>query len=414
LAGWTIGSQGVRAQWPGWGGPHRDFHVNVSGLSDDWPADGPKQLWSRKLGVGFSGIAADGGVLYTMYRDGDNEATIAIDPATGKTLWETKQVTPIPEEMTDRFGKGPRSTPLVHADRVYTLGVAGRVECRSKKDGKLHWSHDLLKEIGAKIPGFGFATSPIAYHDLLIIAAGGKGAAVVAFNLVTGKVVWKNFDYGDSDDTGSIYSSPLIINVDGEDQCVLLTGVEVIGFDPQTGKLKWKRPHENQWKTNISTPVWGEGNLLYVTSGGEAGSRALHLTRSGDKTNVAEVWASRKMAVGQGNVIRVGDHVYGSAGGSSAAFFTSANVKTGEIAFKKRGFAKSMILSADGKFIVLDENGKLGLIQAKGRTVKVLAEKKLLTKPAWTIPTLVGKTLYLRDTETMMAIDLGGSASKGA
>lgn len=415
LASLVFYSQGASAQWPGWGGPNRDFRVEASGLSNSWPADGPKQLWSRKLGGGYSGIAADSGVLFTMYRDDDKEVTIALDAASGKTIWEQKFTVAIPEGMTKRFGEGPRSTPLIHGDRLYTLGVAGKVTCFTKGDGKVLWSHDLIKDSGAKSPGFGFAASPTVYDNLLIVAAGGKGAGIVAFDLTSGKVEWKNFDYGeDREATGSIYSSPVIINVDGEDQGVLLTGIDIIGFDPKTGALKWKHPHENQYKTNISTPVWGDGNLLYVTSGGEAGSRALHLTRLGDKTNVEEVWASKNMAIGQGNVIRVGDHVFGSGGRSSSAFLTSANVKTGEIGIKERGFAKSMILHADGKFIVLDENGKLGIVETDGKTMKVLAEKQVLKKPAWTIPTLVGKTLYLRDKEVMIAIDLGAHASKGA
>jgi len=414
FVGSVVSQQSATAQWPGWGGPNHDFRVETSGLTNSWPADGPKQLWSRELGAGYSGIVADSGVLYTMYRDGKNEFTIAINAATGKTVWKKKYTANIPKDMTTRYGEGPNATPIIHGGRIYTLGVAGRVVCRKKNDGSLRWSHDLIKKSGAKVPGFGFAASPTIYKNTLIVAAGGKGAAIVAFDLKTGKVKWKSLDYGDGEDTGSIYSSPVIINVDGEDQGVLLTGIEVIGFDPKTGELKWKHPHENQWKTNISMPVWGEGNLLYVTSGGEGGSRALHLTKSGNKTNVKEVWANKKMGIGQGNVIRVGNSVYGSAGGSSSAFLTSANVNTGEIGFKERGFAKAMMLHADGKFIILDENGKLGLIKTDGKTMKVLAEKKLLEKPAWTIPTLVGKTLYIRDTKVIMAIDLSGESSKGA
>ncbi len=413
LATWALCSQNAAAQWSGWGGPNRDFHVETTGLSDTWPADGPKQLWSRELGAGYSGIVVDSGVLFTMYREGKNEFTIAMDPATGKTIWKQKTTANIPEGMSTQYGEGLNATPVIFGDRIYTLGVAGRVSCRTKKDGKLRWSHNLLTKSGAKTPYFGFASSPIVMDDNLIVAAGGKGAGLVAFNPKTGKVNWKKFDYGD-EDTGSMYSAPTMINVDGENQGVLFTGVEVIGFDPKTGDLRWKHPHQNQWKNNISTPVWGEGNLLYITSGGEGGSRVLHLSKSGDKTNVEEAWASKKMAIGQGNAIRVGDHVYGVAGGPSAAFLTSANVKTGEIGLKERGFAKAMMLYADGKFIVLDETGKLGLVQTDGKTMKILAEKQLLSKPAWTIPTLIGKTLYIRDTKVMMAIDLSAEGSKGA
>ena len=109
VVGVLVGTAGsvdlARAQWPGWGGSERDFHVDVTGISDNWPADGPKQVWSRPLGAGYSGIVVDGDALYTMYRDGDDEVTIALDAKSGKTIGEQKHVALVPEGMETRFGK---------------------------------------------------------------------------------------------------------------------------------------------------------------------------------------------------------------------------------------------------------------------------------------------------------------------
>jgi hypothetical protein len=127
---------GVSAQPPGgsawrqWGGPNRDFKVEATGLADAWPEGGPRTIWSRPLGVGHSAILAEDGRLYTMYRVGNGrnkggpwdaeESVIALDAATGRTLWEHKY----PSKLEDfSFGAGPHSTPLLVGDRLFTLGT---------------------------------------------------------------------------------------------------------------------------------------------------------------------------------------------------------------------------------------------------------------------------------------------------
>ena len=389
------------AQWPGWGGPKRDFKAECKGLSAKWSEDGPKQIWSRELGPGYSSIAVDGDRLYTMFRKDDDEIVVALEAKTGKTVWEHPYNSPVPEGMDPQFGKGPNATPLVHNGKVYTLGVGGRLHCLDLSTGKPLWSHDLIGEFGAKVPAFGFSSSPTIHKDALITAGSGTGAGMMAFDLTGGSLLWKAHDFE------NVYSSPLLIKVDGQDQVVLLADTQVVGVNPTSGELLWSHPHENQWKTNISTPVWGDDNLLYVTAGGEAGSRALRLKVKEGKTSVEELWSTRKMAVGQGNVIRVGDYYYGISG-DGPAFFACAEAKTGKVLFRERGFGKAMLVHGDGKFIVLDEDGNLALVAASPDGLKVESKVQLLKKPAWTVPTLIGGTLYVRDTERVMALDLGG------
>lgn len=391
------------AQWPGWGGAKRDFKCDATGLATKWPADGPRKIWSRDFGAGYSAIAADANKLYTMYRKDDNEVLVALDPATGKTLWEQSYSAPLPEGMDPQFGKGPNATPQIHEGKIYTLGVGGILQCFDQATGKPVWSHDLIKEFGVKSPHFGFSSSPVIYKDSLITAAGGKGTGVMAFDRNSGSLLWKANEFE------NVYSSPIVIKVDGQEQVVLLADTQVVGINPANGEQLWSHPHQNQWKTNISTPVWGEDNLLYVSSGGEAGSKGLRLSVKDGKTQVEEVWTTRKMAVGQGNVIRVGDMVYGVSG-DAPAFFACAEVKSGDVKIRERGFGKAMMLHADGKFIVLDEDGNLSLVAAGPDGVKVESKVQMLKKPAWTVPTLIGKTLYVRDTEKLMALDLGSSS----
>ena len=395
----------VLAQWPQWGGPNRDFKSDAKGLAAKWPDDGPKRVWSRPLGDGLSSIAMDDGKLFTMYRDGEEEVVIAIDAATGKTVWQNKYATAVPKDVETRFGVGPRSTPTVSGDHVYTLGIAGMLRCARKNDGKTVWSHDLIKEFGAKPPEFGFASSPTVYQGNLIVAVGGKGNGLMAFDLASGSVVWRKHDFE------NIYSSPVVINVDGQDQIVLLVDRELVAVDPSNGDLIWRHEHVNQWKTNISTPVWGGDGLLYTTSSGDSGSRVLKLSRKGGKTNIDEMWAHRNASVGQGNVVRVGDYLYGCAGHGPSTFVVAVEAETGKTAWKERGFAKGMIVYGDGKLIVLDEGGTLTLAKASPKAFEVLSSFKLFDlgekKKSWTLPILVGKRLYARDNDTIVALDLG-------
>ena len=122
--------------WPQWGGPHRNFKSPARGLATSWPEDGPKRLWSRSLGDGFSSIAVARGTLYTMYRRGENEVVVALDAATGDTRWEYAYPAPFSEEYNLEFGPGPHSTPLVVGRHVFTAGATGRVHALERTTGR--------------------------------------------------------------------------------------------------------------------------------------------------------------------------------------------------------------------------------------------------------------------------------------
>ena len=391
----------THAQWPQWGGPQRDFEVKSAQVADDWPDDGPKKLWSRPLGEGYSSIVYDDNRLLTMHRAEDEEVIVALDPASGKTLWEYRYSAPMIEGIETRFGKGPNATPTVHGDLLYTLGITGKLHAIDKRSGNTTWSHDLVAEFGAKPPTFGFSSSPLVHGNRLIVAVGGEGVGMMSLDPATGAVIWKRHDFE------NIYSSPIVIDVDGQEQIVLLTDREIVGIAPEDGALKWRHEHVNQWKTNICTPVWGENNVLFLTSGGDAGSRALKLSRKGDSTHVKEIWSTRKLKVGQTNVIRMGDYIYGCSGERNASFMAALDAKTGELAWRERGFAKAMILAADGKFVILDEDGSLALAKATPTSFELLAQTPLLSKVAWTVPTIVGNRLFVRDKEQILALEIG-------
>ena len=389
-----------QSDWSQWGGPRRDFTTTSKGLAAQWPATGPKQLWSRPLGAGHSAILASGNTLYTMYSQGEQEIVIALAADTAKTIWEYKYDAPH-AGMNYEAGVGPHSTPLLVADMLYTVGATGKLFALDKKNGKVVWSHDLWKDYSGRKMDRGYSCSPIAYKNTIILTlGGGPNQTLVAFNQKDGSVAWKNGALDMSP------SSPILINVDGQEQLVAFLGKVVAGIDPNNGNLLWSHPHVTEWGLNITMPVWGNDNLLFISSAYSGGSRVLRLTQKDGKTTAEELWFHRRMRVHHGTAIRIGDYVYGSSGDFGPAFFAAVNVKTGEIAYQDRTFPKSNFVLADGKLIILDEDGNLALATATPTELKVISKVSVLKNLAWTVPTLVGTKLYLRDRRIITALDL--------
>jgi outer membrane protein assembly factor BamB len=330
----------------------------------------------------------------------DTEVVVALDTNTGKTVWERRYDAPVVLSMTLEKGPGPHSTPLIAGDRLYTVGISGKFHCLDKKTGTVVWSHDLFQEFQGDRLARGYASSPLAYRDTVILPVGGPGTGVMSFRQKDGSVVWKSQDFKNA------YSSPILINVDGQEQVVILMADTIAALDPQTGALLWSFPHKTQGGLNVSTPVWGEDNLLFLSSAYDGGSSVLHLTRAEGKTTVSEAWHTNKMRLHHGNAVRVGDYVYGSSGDFGPAFLSAVNVKTGVVAWQDRSFSKSSFVYADGKLILLDEDGQLALVTVSPEGLKVLSKVDLLQKISWTVPTLVGTRLYVRDRQTVMALDL--------
>lgn len=397
----TVSSGVASAQWTQWGGPNQDFRAKSSGLANEWSEQGPKQLWGRDLGEGYSAILVDGERLYTMYRPDEQESVVCLDAKSGKTVWEYKYNASPADGHVDQFGRGPRSTPLIVGDRIYTIGVSGTMHCLNKEDGKVYWKHELWTDLGGNVLNHGYSSSPIAYKDSVIALVGGEGAAIVAFDQVTGKVIWKKNDFKNS------YSTPMIIKLGGQDHLVSFMAEEIIGVDPSNGDFKWKYDISNEWKQNVCMPIWDpESSTLFFSVSGP-GSRGLKLTRKGDEVATEEIWKSRKVQFYHVTSVNVGDYVYGSTGGNAPHFFSAINMKTGKVAWRKRGFSKATCVRADDKLIILDEDGQLGLASATPEDLTVHSTFKLFDDVSWTVPTIVGKTMYVRDKHKIMALDLG-------
>jgi outer membrane protein assembly factor BamB len=278
-----------------------------------------------------------------------------------------------------------------------------------KGSGKLLWSHNFVKEYNA-LPNQmrwavkpGYSTSPITYRDLVIASVGSPEHGVMAFRQDDGRVVWSAGKYSDI-----APATPQIITVDGEEQLVVTSGDGVHGYEPKTGKPLWEFTIPTKSGVNISSPVWcPEDRLLFLSCAYDGGSRVLQLTRSNGRTEAKELWFSNKMRVHFGNVLRIGENFIGSSGDFGPSFLTAINARTGQIAWQDRSFSKVSFVAADGKVILLDEDGNLGLVTISPEGLKILSRAPVASATSWTVPTLIGTTLYMRDRVNILALGVG-------
>jgi outer membrane protein assembly factor BamB len=294
----------------------------------------------------------------------------------------------------------------VTQDLVFTAGTNKQIHAFEKKTGKLVWAHDLVKEFGAPptlirpAVKAGYGSSPIAYKDTLITVPGGRGQAVMALRQRDGAVVWKSGDFLTSE------CAPILIKVDGQEQLVIVGGQAIYGLNPEDGKILWSFAHDTDGDMNNSTPIWGPDNVLIVSSAYNQGTRALRLTRSNDTTQVEQAWFTNRFKLMFVNAIRMGDYLYGTHGDFGPAFLAAVNVKTGQIVWQERGYGRSSLVWADGKALIMDEDGELKLARLTPERPTILSRAPIFKTTSWTAPTLVGTTLYARDRERIVALDL--------
>jgi outer membrane protein assembly factor BamB len=387
--------------WTQWGGPNRNFQTVASGLKDTWPASGPRVVWKRPIGEGYSSVAVDNGVVYTMYGKPREEFVIAMDAETGKTLWEQAGPMTFQSDAPEQ-GNGPYTTPLLVGNRLFTTGVAGRLQCLDAKTGKVIWTQQLWTDHQGSRLMYGYSSSPIAFRETVIVPVGGRGKSVMAFQQADGKVAWAKHDFG------NVYSSPILINVGGLEQMALLMDGAMIAVNPLNGDLQWQVPFRADYSIAIATPVWGPDNLLFISAEYNGGAKVIELKREANQTKATELWSSNRLRLHHGNAMRIDNAIYFSSGGKgSQAILSAVDARTGKIHWQERSIQKATFLWADNKLITVSQDGNVMIAHPSTEGFKIAAQAPLLTEIAWTPPALVGTRLYLRDRRALMAVDLG-------
>ena len=257
--------------WPQWLGPQRDSIWRESGIVDSFPDGGPQVLWRMPVGGGYAGPAVAGGKVYlTDYqiRSGEvtndpgrraevqgDERVLCFDATNGKVLWEHAYNCP----YKISYPAGPRATPTVDGERVYTLGAEGHLLCLNASNGAVIWSHVLQEEYQTQSPIWGFCGHPLVHGDKLICLVGGKGSVAVAFDKHTGEELWRAISASQPG-----YCPPSIIAAGGTQQLLIWDADKLNGLDPETGEVHWFVPLKPSYGMSITAPR-KQGNYLFAS-----------------------------------------------------------------------------------------------------------------------------------------------------
>lgn len=403
LTGFCLTTLVQAADWPQWRGPERNGISKEKGLLSSWPKGGPKLLWTQEnLGIGYAGPAIVGERIYIMGGDEKAEFLYALDVETGKRVWSTE----IGSYFDNAWGGGPRGTPTVDGEYIYTLGAKGNLVCVERKTGKLIWKVNLQSDLGGRIPYWGYSESPLVDDHLVLCTPGGKRGTLAALDKKTGKVVWRSTDWTDAAD----YSSLVVSTMHKSRQVVQMASASIGGVEIKTGKLLWQFPRSH--RITIPTPITFE-NYVYITSGYGVGCNLLKFSTASE---YEEVYANKNMVNHHGGVILLEGHIYGH---SDSKGWVCQQATTGEVVWQWRKHPKGSIVYADGHFYCYAEtDGTLALIEAstkgwkeKGK-FKIPRESQRERPPnrsssnIWTHPVVANGKLYLRDQELLFCYDV--------
>ncbi len=386
------------ADWPQFRGIHRDGISAETGLLKSWPASGPRQVWRRPIGQGFSSISISGGKLFTMDA-GDHEGkptefAVALDPATGKDLWRT----PVGKKYDNEFGNGPRATPTVQGDTVYVLGSVGTVMALSAKDGAPIWKVEATEAFGTKVPYFGYSGSLLVDNGTVFVEGGGpNGKAFSGLDAKTGSVLWT---YGEGANEAG-YNSPLDVTLNGKRQYVHIMGDKVFAVDG-SGKEVWKNPWPDM--ETHAMPIFVAPDLIFGSGVEGVGAALLQIGNGPDGATVKEVWKNPTFRTHFNAAVLNDGHLFGF----DNATFKCISVKDGSLAWTKRGLGKGSLILADDRLVVLSDDGKLLLVEANAGAYTEKGSVQALTGRCWTPPALAGGRVYVRNHTEIVAYDVKG------
>lgn len=400
LAAWASLTAGMAlADWPQFGGPNRDNVATGVEIVNQWPAEGPKVLWTVPLGEGFGGAAIRDGQVYVLDRVHNQQDVLrCLDLASGKELWTFAYDAP----GSTGFN-GSRSVPTVSDKYVFICGPFGQLTCVDRSTHQQVWQTNVVAP-GAKLPPWAIAQSPLLAENLVVTASLGGAGGLTAFEQESGKVAWKAAGV-----EGVAYCSPTLLEMGGKPMILQTTSKGVLAVDVKTGKPLWNFAGYS-CRAPIPYAVRVGEDRLFLTGGYKAGSALIALKEADGKMTASQVWK-----IPQGSQIHqpivVGDRIYLNGNSNeSQDGFTALDLATGKMLWKvsEPALDRACLLYADGVFFMIDSGGTLHMARAGDSKLEELASAKLLgPKDIWAPLAISDGVLVIRDQREMKALQVG-------
>lgn len=390
-----------QADWPCWRGVNSDGRSQVTGVRTDWTG-GLRKLWEVNFlcqgsrTATWSAPAVRGNRLVIPGRDEKNDLVFCLDPETGKLIWSRSYEAPI---RIPKHGPGARATPYIDEDRVYTFGYRGDLACWRLADGELLWRSNV-EDAGGKAPMWGHSSSPFVHADKVFVQGGGR-ALVVAYDKMTGKLLWK----AGEGKAGYAAITPLY---EGETMRLLVFhGTGLACLDPNDGAMLWQVPWKTSYDVNATTPV-AAGRTVFITSGYGTGCQALRI----DDGKAESLWRNRTIASHHSDPAVIDGFLYGYSGQSdqNRGDFKCVDLATGAEKWSTNRIGWGTFVHVDGHLLCQDIKGNLFLVNPDPHAFAEVTTMKAalgdVADPVWTVPTVANGRLYLRHMQRMVCYDL--------
>ena len=382
-----------RNYWTNFRGPKRDGNYDETTVSTNWPKDGLRVIWKQPVGVGHSSFAIADGKAYTIEQRRSQEVVAAYDVATGRELWTQKWNA----EFNDETGDGPRATPTWDQGRIYALGATGELRCLDANNGNVVWGKNILSDNSASNLPWAMAASPLIVDDKVIVLPGGtSNKSVVAYNKMTGAPVWKVLS------DVQAYVSPMLMELAGRRQIVVVTSTRVVGLVPEDGKLLWSYKWDTNNGINVSQPIPVDQNRFFISSGYGKGAALVEVKGSGNSYTATTIWENGMMKNKFNSSVLHNGYVYGLDEG----ILSCLDVKTGERKWKDGRYGYGQVLLAGDHLIVTSDQGDIALVKATPNQYTEVARFNALKGQTWNYPAIADGRLLVRNSNEMAAFDI--------
>jgi outer membrane protein assembly factor BamB len=386
------------ADWPQWQGPDRTRISKESGLLKEWPAGGPRLIWTANgLGSGYGSMAVAGDRVFLQGARGQNSFVIALNRADGREVW-SKALGPIETRMRSERGAGPRGTPTVDGDRLYVLTENGDLACL-KTDGSIVWQLNILKEFGGPQLQWLVSESPLIDGPHVVVTPGGPGAGMVKLDKMTGKTVWTSKELSNT----AAYSSITVADVQGVRMYMTFTASAGVGVRASDGKLMFRYPNAANRTANVATPVYADNKVFFASAYGTGGG-LLNLSVQNGEVAATEAYFTREMKNHHGGMVLVDGYLYGY----NDLILTCLEFTTGKMMWRDRSVGKGSVTFADGHLYIQSEGNVVGLAEATAEGYREKGRFEIPDKgmPSWAHPVVSDGRLYVRNQDTLLVYDI--------